>query len=202
MFCARRPSYVACSRRDTTPGPELWCRAEARAAATLSCSCRHHERWRRSLRWWALDVPPASPTRAAITKKPPVRVEHKKGSPETRTTRVLCTNAWWWWCGPECRCRISVDNASLNAPNYGGRVPVDTVPGPVPVYRALKNPPRNSSNLSAKTLSMSCNCGETTVFPTRQRACQRPCPDHQELQLSAVSSTTALENSWTCHLHT
>ena len=26
------------------------------------------------------------------------------------------------------------------APNYGGRVPVDTTPGPVPVYRALKNP--------------------------------------------------------------
>ena len=28
-----------------------------------------------------------------------------------------------------------------NAPNYGGRVPVDTAPGPVPVYRALKNLP-------------------------------------------------------------
>ena len=30
------------------------------------------------------------------------------------------------------------------APNYGSRVPVDTTPGPVPVYRALKNPPLNS----------------------------------------------------------
>ena len=46
VFCARRPSYVSCStssccasRRDTTPGPALWCRAGARAAATLSCSC-------------------------------------------------------------------------------------------------------------------------------------------------------------------
>ena len=26
------------------------------------------------------------------------------------------------------------------APDYGGRVPVDTVPGPVPVYKALKSP--------------------------------------------------------------
>ena len=29
----------------------------------------------------------------------------------------------------------------LNAPNYGSRVPVDTAPGPVPVYRAPKNLP-------------------------------------------------------------
>ena len=27
----------------------------------------------------------------------------------------------------------------VDAPNYGGRVPVDTTPGPVPVYRALKH---------------------------------------------------------------
>ena len=27
------------------------------------------------------------------------------------------------------------------APNYGGRVPVDTTPGPAPVCRALKNLP-------------------------------------------------------------
>ena len=48
---------------------------------------------------------------------------------------------WWWWFGPECKCRISVDNASHNAPNYGGRVPVDTTPGPAPVCRALKTHP-------------------------------------------------------------
>ena len=29
-----------------------------------------------------------------------------------------------------------------NAPNYGGRVPVDTTPGPAPVHTALKNRPR------------------------------------------------------------
>ena len=48
---------------------------------------------------------------------------------------------WWLWFGPECKCRISVDNASHNAPNYGGRVPVDTTPGPAPVCRALKTHP-------------------------------------------------------------
>ena len=64
-----------------------------------------------------------------------------------------------------------IHDDARDAPNYGGRVPVDTTPGPVPVYRALKNPPRNSSNHGAKTLSMSCNCGQTTVYPTRQQAC-------------------------------
>ena len=74
-----------------------------------------------------------------------------------------------------------------DAPNYGGRVPVDTTPGPVPVYRALKNPPRGSSNLGANTLSMSCNWGETTVFPTRQRACQQPCPSTDSDPTSTTS---------------
>ena len=31
--------------------------------------------------------------------------------------------------------------AIVDAPNYGGRVPVDTTPGPAPVCRALKNLP-------------------------------------------------------------
>ena len=34
----------------------------------------------------------------------------------------------------------SVHATKRQAPNYGGRVPVDTTPGPVTVYRALKNP--------------------------------------------------------------
>ena len=50
-----------------------------------------------------------------------------------------------------------------------------------------KNPPRNSSNLGTKTLSMSCNCGETTVFPTRQRACQQPCPSTDSDPTSTTS---------------
>ena len=31
-------------------------------------------------------------------------------------------------------------NANGQAPNDGSRVPVDTAPGPVPLYRAQKNP--------------------------------------------------------------
>ena len=34
--------------------------------------------------------------------------------------------------------------AIVDAPNCGGRVPVDTTPGPVPVYRALKSQPLSS----------------------------------------------------------
>ena len=45
-----------------------------------------------------------------------------------------------------CRCRISVDNESQYAPDYGGRVPVDTTPGPVPLHRAPKNLPLISAN--------------------------------------------------------
>ena len=70
---------------------EEWCLNSDRAIAFALRSWRRNERRRRSLRLRALPVPPPSPTRAAITRKPPVRVEHKKGSPETRKTRVLCT---------------------------------------------------------------------------------------------------------------
>ena len=48
--------------------------------------------------------------------------------------------------------------AIVDAPNCGGRVPVDTAPGPAPVYRALKNPPL--------TMSEHCNCGTNAVFCT------------------------------------
>ena len=44
---------------------------------------------------------------------------------------------------------------AAHAPNYGDRVPVDTTPGPVPMYRALKNTPHQLINAM-----MSC--------PTRQ----------------------------------
>ena len=62
---------------------------------------------------------------------------------------VLCGGGgvvWWWW-----RCVVVVLTVKLmtclwryvitDAPNYGGRVPVDTTPGPAPVCRALKNRP-------------------------------------------------------------
>ena len=44
-----------------------------------------------------------------------------------------------------CSAHVSVDMNARDAPNYGGRVPVDTTPDPAPVCRALKNPTSNSS---------------------------------------------------------
>ena len=55
-------------------------------------------------------------------------------------------NAWLWWLW-WLWSRRGVYDMSLTmchnspAPLYGSRVPVDTAPGPVPVYRALKNLP-------------------------------------------------------------
>ena len=40
-----------------------------------------------------------------------------------------------------CNDEMFVHDAARDAPNYGSRVPVDTAPGPVPVYRALKSLP-------------------------------------------------------------
>ena len=40
---------------------------------------------------------------------------------------------------------VSVDMNARDAPNYGGRVPVDTAHGPAPVCRALKTHPISSS---------------------------------------------------------
>ena len=47
---------------------------------------------------------------------------------------------------------MSVQGRAYDAPNYGGRVPVDTTPGPVPVYRALKK----STLISARTARDAC----------------------------------------------
>ena len=84
----------------------------------------------------------------------------------------------WWWS------RRDVYDMSLTmchnspAPNYGGRVPVDTTPGPVPVYRAYKLTPsahqRDDELLRTTRTTTRCNCGSTAVY-----------------------STSALE-SWTC----
>ena len=46
VFSARRPEYFASAATLS----KLWWTAADRAIATLSCSCRHHERWRRCLR--------------------------------------------------------------------------------------------------------------------------------------------------------
>ena len=48
-------------------------------------------------------------------------------------------------------------DAARDAPNYGGRVPVDTAPGPVPVYRAFKkNPELIIEKMSCLRLKTSC----------------------------------------------
>ena len=39
-----------------------------------------------------------------------------------------------------CMTQMSIHESQRDAPNHGGRVPVDTAPGPVPVHRALKIP--------------------------------------------------------------
>ena len=44
---------------------------------------------------------------------------------------------WWWWSRRDVN-EMCLSIPHHSAPNYGGRVPVDTAPGPVPVYRALK----------------------------------------------------------------
>ena len=45
---------------------------------------------------------------------------------------------WWWWWSRRDEHDMSLTICHNSpAPNYGSRVPVDTAPGPVPVYRAL-----------------------------------------------------------------
>ena len=67
---------------------------------------------------------------------------------------------------------------------YGGRVPVDTTSGHVPMYRALKNPHLSSSAARNEFLNR-CNYGSTTVFsttapvelaPPAQQGRRSPCP--------------------------
>ena len=101
-----------------------------RAAATLSCSCRHHERWRRSLRRRALDVP-----------RPPAWVRASGHHPAVSNQlgqKYLggggggwmggWVGRWWWWC------RRCVDGRSLSinhharASNTGGRTPGSQTP--------------------------------------------------------------------------
>ena len=55
-----------------------------------------------------------------------------------------------------CNDETFIHDAARDAPNYGDRVPVDTTPGPVPVYRALKK----------NNMSEHCNCGTTAVICT------------------------------------
>ena len=114
---------------------------------------------------------------------------------------------WWWWSRRYDMSLTICHNSP--APNFGSRVPVDTAPGPVPVYRALKKSsphpscqdrqlelvaaatqrrPPTSMNSKRHRQPSTCHC--------TQRVCQRPGPKNStrcNCGSSAVSSTCALE---------
>ena len=77
-----------------------------------------------------------------------------------------------------CNDAMFLHDAARDAPNYGGRVPVDTAPGPAPVCRALKN---SSHHLLITT--MSC------PMSARQRACRQPCPGAPETTIFSTVAT-------------
>ena len=94
-----------------------------------------------------------------------------------------------------CKDEMFIHDAARDAPNYGGRVP-----GPVPEYRAQKNPPL--------TMSEHCNCGTTAVFCTPNYTAAvvahnghaTTSPEFNRLQLWELGclSTSARENCRTC----
>ena len=52
---------------------------------------------------------------------------------------VLCVVwLWWLWFGHCCSMCVFLHTHARLQTNYGGRVPADTTPGPVPVYKAPK----------------------------------------------------------------
>ena len=125
VFCPRGAPF--CCISTFTFGPALWWRAAARAMRTVCCSCRSIERSRRSRRRRA--APEGCPLSSAI-------FGHAK---KTEDNTNLSEPVWWlWWLWS----RRDVYDMSLTKchnspiPDYGGRVPVDTAPGPVPMYRA------------------------------------------------------------------
>ena len=95
-----------------------------------------------------------------------------------------------------CNDEMFIHDAARDAPNYGGHVPVDTTPGPVPVYRAQKKSPL--------TVSEHCNCGTNAVSSLRTTrhlllhttGMQQPVLSSTSCNCgsSTVSSTSALEN--------
>ena len=92
---------------------------------------------------------------------------------------------------------MSVHATKRQAPNYGGRVPVDTTPGPVPVHRALKiptltSPCQSTSTAKPRTLKNG-NCGTSTVFCTLNRICrctQRACNNNVQAGTRRTATVT------------
>ena len=91
VFCPRGASCAPPpSALPPLPSGAVRCGGEPwhTAAATLSCSCRHHELWCRSRRRHALGVPPSA-LRAAITTRLPRSGSHKTTvSSRHRATRA------------------------------------------------------------------------------------------------------------------
>ena len=127
--CARRPSCEACSSTSLALAPvfgprgaafccALWCVAAARAMRTVCCSCRHHERSRRSRR--RLATPPAE----GRTLHSPINSQHSCTKKRSQTwlslvvvvVVVVVVRTW------------VVNDGSLamphhsHAPNYGSHV--------------------------------------------------------------------------------
>ena len=116
-FGPRRAAYNSCSvslrgsGSSRTPGrtPTLaifgplgavWCVISARVIATVSRSCRSHERSRRCRRLIA--------EKAACSPCRPLKAQRK-----FTNVRATCLSLgwwWWWWCGP------SVTEVSLSIP--------------------------------------------------------------------------------------
>ena len=69
------------------PCGALWCWYVARTAATVCCSCRHHERRRRSLRRFAATI-------AINLTRSTARLIHYSNTQKMVTRKPF--RAWWW----------------------------------------------------------------------------------------------------------
>ena len=124
----------------------LWCVLSARAIATLIRAYRRYARRRRSLRRRALPVPPPASSRStSIINRQSFTQEGYNTATLGWKRLVVVVVVVVVVVQAMCSAHVSVDMNARDAPNYGGRVPVDTTPDPAPVCRALKNPTSNSS---------------------------------------------------------
>ena len=83
-------------------------------------------RSRRSLLRFAEEVPAPSTCRQLEFRD---KLHKKKETLEWKRLVVVVVQT-------RCNDEMFVHDAARDAPSYGGRVPVDTAPGPVPMYRA------------------------------------------------------------------
>ena len=66
-----------------------------------------------------------------------------------------------------CNDEVFIHDAARDAPNYGGRVPVDTTACPVPMHRAPKSLPHiPAGKVSSWNCRSECTCEDSTGLPT------------------------------------